>query len=89
MKDFAKKRSYKVVFNEPKFNAIWTFELTKSGAFNYGNQTCVIIKENSTVKDMLDTRYEKDIVRNFDAWCDDYISHMFNPEYEPNISIVE
>lgn len=79
-------RTYEVKFNEPKFNATYTFVRTKSGAFQYGNQSTVIVYRNTEVKEYIDTRYDKLVMKDFTAWCEDYLRSAFNPDYEPTWS---
>lgn len=53
-------------------------ELKESGAFGYGNRTCLVVTEESCLTDKLserdrkhvyDTRYEIGIVSDFENWC--------------------
>lgn len=82
-------RKYNVTFAKaPEYNATWSFELTESGAFSYGNGTCVIIRENGKVREVVDTRYEKGILQDFAAWCEDFTRSNFNPELEPTFEFV-
>ena len=79
-------RIYEVKFNEPKFNATYTFIRQKSGAFAYGNQSMVVVYCNDKVKETIDTRYDKLVMKDFTAWCEDYLKTAFNPDYEPTWS---
>ena len=77
---------YKVSFaKKPEYNGVWVLELDKSGAFAYGNGTCVAVTANGKHHDLIDTRYEVGITQDFGKWCDEYMSHLFNPEFEPQI----
>lgn len=66
-----------------------TATLMKSGAFDYGNGTCVAIEyenlpaifENVRV---FDTRYESGITNNFDEWVRSY----FDDYYGTNLKAV-
>ena len=85
MKD-TKKTCYKVTFDKkPKYNATWILELGESGAFKYGNGTCVIVTVNGQHHELIDTRYDNGVIKNFVAWCDDYMSRQFNSDYGPHI----
>lgn len=49
------------------------YRLIKSGGFEYGNGTAVTIEEfNDEVpvpNRLLDTRYEKGVISDFEGWC--------------------
>lgn len=76
-------RIYEVKFNKPEFNANYTFVREKSGAFAYGNESAVIVYRNGNVHECIDTRYDKLVMEDFTAWCEDYLKSAFNPDYEP------
>ena len=76
-------RIYEVKFNKPEYNATYTFVRTKSGAFAYGNRSMVIVYRNDEVKETIDTRYDKTVMGDFTAWCENYLSSAFNPDFEP------
>lgn len=76
-------RIYEVKFNKPEYDATYTFVRQKSGAFAYGNQSCVIVYRNDKVQDCIDTRYDKMVMEDFTAWCEEYLKSAFNPDYEP------
>lgn len=82
------KKSYAVTFNVPKYNAVYTFERHASAAFAYGNGTAVTLYENGKVKELYDTRYDRDVMKDFGKWCEDALSDMFNPKYEPKYAEV-
>lgn len=76
---------YNVTFDKkPEYNAIWTLELGESGAFKYGNGTCVVVTVNDRHHALIDTRYEAGITTNFAKWCDEYMSMQFDPSYGPH-----
>lgn len=84
-----KSRKYNVTFEKaPEYNAAWSLELTGSGAFKYGNGTCVVVKREGKTEEVLDTRYNKGILQDFSAWCDDYMRTKFNPDLSPKIELV-
>lgn len=77
---------YRVTFEKkPEYNGIWVLELGKSGAFNYGNGTCVTVTANGHHHDLIDTRYVAGITQNFGAWCDKYMGNLFDPDFGPHI----
>lgn len=76
-------RIYEVKFNEPEYNATYTFRRTKSGAFEYGNRSTVIVYRNDKVKEYIDTRYDQLVMKDFTAWCENYLQNAFNPDFEP------
>lgn len=76
-------RSFKVTFNRPEFNATYTFRRMKSGAFAYGNGSCVVVYCNDRVHESYDTRYDQVVMADFGQWCENYLSSHFNAEYEP------
>ncbi len=80
------KNKYNVTFAKaPEYNAEFEISLEKSGAFSYGNGTCVVVKRNGKVDEAIDTRYDKAVSRDFDKWCADYLKDKFNPDLEPHI----
>ena len=84
-----KIRQYLVTFpRNPEYNAVWTLELTKSGVFSYGNGTCVVVKREEKTEGVIDTRYEKEILQNFTAWCDEYMRSKFDQDLSPEIELV-
>lgn len=78
--------SYRVKFRQhPEFNAIYRFTLEKSGCFNYGNGTCVVLTVNGERKECIDTRYIKELPESFNEWCDTQIRNIFDADFEPHI----
>ena len=63
------------------YNRTFTFELIESPAFEYGNGTAVRIYSDKYKSDerLLDTRYTKNIVSNFEKWCTEWLSINFTP----------
>lgn len=84
MKEIVKR--YKVEFNVPQYNAEYSFTLTKSASFSYGNGTCVVFKKNGKVDSVLDTRYDRDVTKDFGAWCMSFLETAFDRSYEPKIT---
>jgi hypothetical protein len=76
-------RIYEVKFNKPEFNAKYTFIRRESGAFAYGNRSAVDVYRNDEWKESLDTRYDRLVMKDFTAWCEEYLRNAFNPDYEP------
>lgn len=82
----SKSVKYLVTFDsKPEYSAVWEFSLEESGAFHYGNQTCVVITVDGKHHDMIDTRYEVGIVSNFEKWCEEYLTNNLNPDLNPNL----
>lgn len=65
-----------------------TFELQRgpSGAFAYGNQTSVTVHEDDRLLGIIDTRYDHDVMKDFGAWCIDYLKSYIDPAYEPQFN---
>lgn len=76
-------RTYEVTFNNPEFNATYTFYRHESGAFAYGNGSAVSVYRNGKRHDLYDTRYDKEVMKDFTAWCENWLKNAFNPDYEP------
>lgn len=61
---------------------IYRFELWESGAFHYGNATCVVlVRERDGQKDTFDTRYDTTLHRdgsNFRTWALKAARQYFN-----------
>lgn len=83
------RNEYIVTFEKaPEYNATYELTLEKSCSFSYGNGTCVVVKRNGKLDDVLDTRYDKTICEDFNGWCDRYLQQKFNPDLIPNIEKV-
>lgn len=81
-------RRYNVTFNNPEYNATYSFIRTEHPGFKYGNGSLVVIMENTKLHSSVDTRYDPS-VKDFDKWCVAHLSTMFDPAYEPIITEVE
>lgn len=78
------KALYNVSFpTHPEYNAEYELSLEKSGSFNYGNGTCVVIKRDGKMVEAIDTRYEN--MTDFYLWCDSYMERKFDRSYNPVI----
>ena len=77
---------YEVTFNAPEFNAVYKFVRDESAAFDYGNKSAVTIYRNDKFQGIIDTRYDHEVMRDFDEWCLWYLGNMFDPAYEPAIT---
>lgn len=76
-------KKYRVTFNKVDYNTEYTFHRCKSGAFEYGNGTSVIVTRASDgYEELYDTRYDP-TVSNFAGWCENWLENHFNPDYEP------
>lgn len=82
-------KSYTVEFNQPEFDCIYEFKRTKSASFEYGNGSVVQVKMNGRHFASIDTRYDHNVMGNFDKWCRDYLLRTINPELEPVITLEE
>ncbi len=83
MSEIYAHRTYEVTFNNPKYNATYNFIREKSGAFQYGNQTSVVILRGDEMKDIIDTRYDPLVMKNFDQWCEEWLKTAFRKDLEP------
>lgn len=67
-----------------KFDRDFTATLDKSGAFEYGNGTCVVIEfgamQNGIIPEekLFDTRYEKGITKHFKEWLETYFANNYS-----------
>lgn len=66
----------------------FTFERSPSAAYAYGNQTSVTVHENDRFLGIVDTRYDNSVLKDFGAWCVDYLKSYIDPKYEPQITEV-
>lgn len=64
------------------------FIRSPSSAFTYGNQTSVTVHEGERFLGIVDTRYDYNVLKDFDAWCIDYLKSYIDPKYEPCITEV-
>lgn len=77
---------YYVTFNDPQYNAEYSLSIIKSGCFNYGNGTAVKFQCNGKTIDVMDTRYDTMVMRDFDGWCMAFLNRYFDPDLEPQIA---
>ena len=49
--------------------------LFKSGAFDYGNRTCMIMKFRDSAEQLFDTRYEKVSVKTFKKYAKEFLKN--------------
>lgn len=84
-KEMHAENRYEVTFNAPEFNAEYKFVRDESAAFAYGNGSSVAIFRNDVFKGIVDTRYDHDVMKDFDAWCMDYLNNYFDPAFDPAI----
>jgi hypothetical protein len=82
-------RIYRVTFNEPKYNTTYTFRRCKSGAFSYGNGTCVVVERADGWEECYDTRYDREVMKDFSKWCVDFMENYFRKELEARWEEVE
>lgn len=72
-KDFIEEVNYIVKLGDEEWH--YTLELHESGAFKYGNGTCVIMRLEGNLPEVYDTRYERGITQDFVGWCDEFMKH--------------
>ena len=85
---FAEKK-FKVTFkNIPEVTYNVTITRDKSGAFNYGNGTCVVVKGIGDMPMVYDTRYDGSVMKDFNGWCNEFLEGYFDPKYGPNVKEV-
>ena len=81
----SKSVKYRVTFDsKPEYNAVWEFSLEESGAFHYGNQTCVVITVDGKTHDIIDSRYVAGIETVFEQWCEEYLNDNLNLIFGPH-----
>lgn len=81
----SKSVRYRVTFDsKPEYNAVWEFSLEESGAFHYGNQTCVVITVDGKTHDIIDSRYVAGIETVFEQWCEEYLNDNLNLTLSPH-----
>lgn len=77
-------KKFKVTFKDTKYNAFYTFSRAKSGAFNYGNGSCVTIERtNDDWWELYDTRYDGLVMKDFTKWCIDWMDGYFRKDLDP------
>ena len=83
------KKSYQVTFNQPKYNAVYTFERGKSSAFALSNRIIVIIRKNGKLMNVCYPQNEWAVMQDFGKWCESLLTQMFDPDFEPAFKEVE
>ena len=76
-------KKYRVKFNVPKYNTVYTFVRDKSACSPYGNKSAVTIFKGDEFIGIADTRYDPLVMLNFGRWCEEWLSERFDPAYEP------
>ena len=83
MSEIYAHRAYKVTFNVPAYNAIYSIVRDESGNFQYGNGRMVTVLKGDEVRELIDTRYDTLVMKDFDQWCNNYLSTAFRKSLEP------
>lgn len=73
---------YRVYLSNGKTRII-DFHREKSGAFQYGNQTSVAIEINEQLFNVIDTRYDNEVIKDFPKWCESWIKNHFRKDLNP------
>ena len=76
-------KRYMLLVNRPELNTTFIFKRCKSGAFAYGNGTCVLVKRADGYSEVYDTRYDTLVISDFTAWCENWFDNNINPELNP------
>ncbi len=79
MSEIYAHRAYKVTLYD-KFTVEWKFIRNKSGAFQYGNQTTVLIICGDHEHALIDTRYDTSVMKDFSQWCENWLKSHFRAE---------
>lgn len=74
---------FEVTFDNPEYNAVYEFNRHESAAFAYGNGTAVTVWRNGKYFSLIDTRYDRTVIRDFNQWCKDWLEEHFDPAYNP------
>ncbi len=82
MENKKKHTAYKVYLSNGKTRII-DFYREESSAFQYGNQTSVAIEINEQPFDIIDTRYDIEVMKNFPKWCESWIKSHFRKDLNP------
>lgn len=84
-RNYNQTKKYNVTFGKGniKFQA-WEFRMGKHPT-PYGNGSSVAVFVNDDFKGMCDTRYDREIMKDFGKWCMEYLEDYFDPQYEPQI----
>jgi len=81
-------KTFKVTFNNPKFDCVYELTRGKSGAFAYGNQTSVVVLRDGRFIGVVDTRYDHSVMEDFTAWCIRWLTDRHDPAYNPKFTEV-
>lgn len=85
MRNYNQVKVYKVSFGKGGFkDAEWEFRMGEHPT-QYGNGSSVAVFTNGGFRWMCDTRYDKEIMKDFGKWCMEYLQSYFDPAYEPKI----
>lgn len=83
--DIIKSRAYAVTLDGQTYTM--RAELHKSGAFQYGNGTTLVLYDGvNTAPWVYDTRYETGIVRDWCNWCDTFVSNWCDKDAVINVT---
>ena len=84
-RNYNQTKKYIVSFNTKKYEpAKWEFQMGEHPT-PYGNGSSVVIFVNDEFRGICDTRYDREIMKDFGKWCMDYLSECFLPGSELNI----
>lgn len=83
MSEIYARKAYEVTFNIPSYNTTYTIIRDESVNFQYGNGSMVTILRGDEVREILDTRYDTLVMKDFDKWCNNYLSTAFRKSLEP------
>lgn len=86
MRNYNQTKKYNVTFGKGniKFQA-WEFRMGEHPT-KYGNGSSVAVFVNDKFQGMCDTRYDREIMKDFGKWCMEYLEGYFDPQYEPKIT---
>ena len=86
MRNYDQTKVYNVTFGKGGFDPeMWEFRMGKHPT-QYGNGSSVAVFMNGQFKWMEDTRYDREIMKDFGKWCMQYLEGCFAPQYEPKIT---
>lgn len=78
-----KKHTVYRVYLSNGVTRIIDFYREESSAFQYGNQTSVVIEFNEQPFEVIDTRYNNEVIKNFPKWCEKWIKNYFRKDLNP------
>lgn len=86
MRNYNQTKKYNVTFGKGGFkDEEWEFRMGEHPT-QYGNGSSVAVFMNGVFKWMEDTRYDREIMKDFGKWCMQYLEGCFVPQYEPKIT---